>query len=56
MKNKEKTQAEKKADIAICKLQDIYYLNPTNRITTRIDKALESLRELQTEIENTDTN
>lgn len=55
MENTEKSRAVKKADVAICKLQDIFYLNPTDRISTRLTKALDAVRELQYEIENTQT-
>lgn len=47
-----KTKAEKKADLALCKLQDIFYLNPTNRIVSRIEIACNAVRELINEIEN----
>lgn len=55
MKNIEKNKSEKKADLALCKLQDLFYLNPTNRIISRIEKACDAVRELINEIENTET-
>ena len=53
MTNKEKQQAHKKVDIALCKLQDIFYLNATDRIASRLNEALDKVREIQHEIENT---
>jgi hypothetical protein len=53
MKQKEKNKAEKKVDLALCKLQDIFYLQPTDRIISRLEKACDVVRELMTEIENT---
>ena len=55
MNTKEKRQAEKKADLALCKLQDIFYLNATDRIVTRLSNACDKVRELLSEIENTET-
>lgn len=53
MKQAEKSKAEKKADLALCKLQDLFYLNPTSRVASRIEKACEAVRDLINEIENT---
>lgn len=55
MKKIEKTKAEKKADLALCKVQDIFYLNPTSRIALKIEKACDAIRELINAIENTET-
>lgn len=55
MNTKEKRQAEKKADLALMKLQDIFYLNATNRIATRLNDACDKVRELLSEIERTET-
>jgi hypothetical protein len=46
-------KAEKKADLALCKLQDLFYLNITSKITSRLNAACDAVRELLNEIENT---
>lgn len=55
MKRTEKDKAEKKADLALCKLQDIFYLSPTERISSRLNDACAKIRELISEIESTET-
>ena len=56
MKQVDKTKAEKKADLALCKLEDIFYIDEiTDRIATRLNKACDAIRELISEIENTNT-
>ena len=56
MNQKEKKQAEKKADIALCKIEDIFYLNPNDAVVARISKACDAIRELILFIENAQTN
>lgn len=51
MNKKQKTIAQKKADIALCKLQDLFYLNPSSRLISRIEKACDAVREILNEIE-----
>lgn len=55
MTNVEKRKAENKADLALCKLQDIFYLHATERIATRLSNACDAVRELLLEIEGTET-
>lgn len=55
MNNSERKKAERKADLALIKLQDIYYLNGTDRIVRRLNDALDKVRELLNEIETTNT-
>lgn len=55
MNTKQKRQAEKKADLALCKLQDIFYLDATDRIASRLNEACDKVRDLISEIENTET-
>ena len=58
MTNTEKRKAEKKADVALCKLLDLYYITPKgcpSRIATRLDKAIDAVWDMITEIENTET-
>ena len=51
MKNSEKKKAEKKADLALCKLSDIFYLNPTDRVARRLNDACDKVREVMSEIQ-----
>lgn len=55
MTTKEKKKAEKKADFALCKLQDIFYLNATDSIARRLSEACDKVRDLLSVIENTET-
>ena len=58
MTRSEKIKAEKKADVALCKLLDLYYVTPTGapqRIAYKLEKAIDHVRELITEIENIET-
>jgi len=51
-----KNKSRKKADLALCKLEDIFYIDGiTDRIATRLNNACDSIRELISEIENTET-
>jgi uncharacterized protein YfiM (DUF2279 family) len=54
MKNSEKIKAEKKADIALCKLQDLFYLNISDRVASRLNEACDKVREVIDEIEKTE--
>lgn len=51
-----KDAALKKVDIALCKLQDLYYVDvvlPDN-ISAQLERCFDSLRTLQTKIEQTE--
>jgi hypothetical protein len=54
MNRSEKTKAEKKADLALCKLQDIFYLNVTESVARKLNDACEKVRDLISGIENTE--
>jgi hypothetical protein len=56
MTNTDKKRAEKKADTALCKLQDLFTgYNITDSIAAKLDRACDAVREVITAIENTET-
>lgn len=55
MTRTEINKAAKKADTALCKVQDLFTGYDINeRIASRVDKACDSIRELIAEIESTE--
>lgn len=55
MTTSEKTRAAKKADTALCKLQDLFSgYNIPDAIATRVSRACDSVREIIYAIENTE--
>ncbi len=56
MTNTQKARAEKKADTALCKLQDLFYdYDITEAIANRLNRACDAVRELISAIEETET-
>ncbi len=55
MTTTEKRRAEKRADLALQKLQDIFYMSATDRIARRLNDACDKVRDLIQEIEDTET-
>lgn len=56
MTGTEKIRAEKKADTALCKLQDLFYgYNITDSIAHKVNAACDAVREVIAAIEQTET-
>jgi hypothetical protein len=56
MTQSQKNKAEKKADLALCKLQDLFYgMDINDRIATKLNEACDKVRELISAIEETET-
>lgn len=56
MTTQQKIRAEKKADTALCKIQDLYYgYDIDNYIASKADAACEAVRDLIRAIERADT-
>jgi len=56
MTKSEKIKAEKKADLALCKLEDIFYLNiKSDSVARKLNDACDQIRYLITAIENSET-
>lgn len=51
MTQQEKNKAIRKADLALSKLQDIFYLNITDSIATRLNQSCDDVRDLMNKIE-----
>ncbi len=47
-----KRKAEKKIDLVIAKLQDLYYMNCNDLVIKRLDHVLEAARNLETAIQD----
>lgn len=54
MTQTEINKAAKKADTALCKLQDLFYMNVNSSIATKVSYSLDKVRELISEIESTE--
>jgi len=52
MKKADKIKAEKKADLALCKLQDLFYMNINGNAARKLNDACDKVRELISAIEN----
>ena len=53
MTKTEKIKAEKKADLALVKLEDIFYLNiKSDSVARKLNDACDKIRELISSIEN----
>lgn len=56
MTRTEKSRAEKKADVSLCKMQDLFYgYNITDQIANRVNTACDAIREVISAIQNTET-
>lgn len=57
MTNSQRDKAAKKADVALCKLQDLFYTDTeiNDRIARKLNEACDKVRELLSEIESTET-
>lgn len=56
MTNAQKKKAEKKADLALCKVQDLFYdLDITDPIARAANDACNAIRSLLSAIENAET-
>lgn len=47
-----KKKAEKKIDLILCKLQDLYYMGCNDKIINRLERVLDAARSLQSAIED----